>query len=519
MKNILFIVLLIFVIIPTNILAAGTCGVSGGVTGTDPYMSESASQEDLQYCITQLQGATPENTINIPTDTITWTNGTRLSIAGGIKLIGAGKNNTIITGDYTSANSTTSLITNFLISYEPTAPEDNKIFRLSGISLNGQGLSAGIIIKNMDYSNPLSNIRIDNNYLTGFDGGPGRSIEIYGYISGVADNNEATATGSKFGVEGGELNAWGRTTYAPGTATQMYFEDNIKTIDTTNSISSGSGGKYVSRFNTETYAGTGGVTPWYDVHGNQNNNTGAGMGVEIYNNTLIASNPTSKTINLIDQRGGQGFVFNNEITTSSSNDTYVKIREEWDDVTYPSENIYNLQHVHDSYYWNNTETSILFTNAARVLQDNYTLVPDVDNAPLLLIENVKFWTQRTSTFNGSIAELGSCGYLDDTNCTASGVGVGELESKPTTCTTGVGYWATDQGDWNTLGNDGILYKCTSTDTWEIYYEPYTYPHPLRGEVAPGTSTQVGRNAINVNGTRNAVKIPGSTPGRMGVTIH
>jgi hypothetical protein len=31
--------------------------------------------------------------------------------------------------------------------------------------------------------------------------------------------------------------------------------------------------------------------------------------------------------------------------------------------------------------------------------------------------------------------------------------------------------------------------------------------------------QTGRNGINVNGTRNAVTIPGSTPGRMGVTIH
>ncbi|MGB5287393.1 MAG: T9SS type A sorting domain-containing protein, partial [Ignavibacteriaceae bacterium] len=47
------------------------------------------------------------------------------------------------------------------------------------------------------------------------------------------------------------------------------------------------------------------------------------------------------------------------------------------------------------------------------------------------------------------------------------------------CTPGVGYWTTDAGTWNQNGEDGILYKCTSANTWEIYYEPLMYPHPLR----------------------------------------
>jgi hypothetical protein len=59
-----------------------------------------------------------------------------------------------------------------------------------------------------------------------------------------------------------------------------------------------------------------------------------------------------------------------------------------------------------------------------------------------------------------------------------GIGVGILASRPTTCTPGVGYWATDQGTWNTTGASGQLYKCTSPNTWTLFYEPYTYPHPL-----------------------------------------
>ncbi len=78
------------------------------------------------------------------------------------------------------------------------------------------------------------------------------------------------------------------------------------------------------------------------------------------------------------------------------------------------------------------------------------------------------------------------------------MGFGTLANRPTTCTAtadaadagkgGVGYFATDQGSWNTSasnlygvqqsGADGVLYGCSSTNTWSVILTPYTYPHPL-----------------------------------------
>lgn len=88
-----------------------------------------------------------------------------------------------------------------------------------------------------------------------------------------------------------------------------------------------------------------------------------------------------------------------------------------------------------------------------------------------LAPNVEYWNYEPS-FDGTV-----------------GVGAGTLASRPATCTTGVGYWATNQSLTDLTGLigqnpatplAGTLSECTSTDTYTDIYTPYIYPHPLRG---------------------------------------
>ena len=103
------------------------------------------------------------------------------------------------------------------------------------------------------------------------------------------------------------------------------------------------------------------------------------------------------------------------------------------------------------------------SNTARVIQNRN-----------FYVENTNQAAQSTSTtpFNGT---------------TTIGMGHGTLANRPSSCTTGVGYFAEDQGSWNANSTtvpgisgytQGDLFLCTATNTWTPYYTPYTYPHPL-----------------------------------------
>jgi hypothetical protein len=111
------------------------------------------------------------------------------------------------------------------------------------------------------------------------------------------------------------------------------------------------------------------------------------------------------------------------------------------------------QAVEPAYAWGNTYNNLQQLNLA----SEYPTIQ----------ENRDFYNQN-SNFNGS-----------------SGIGVGTLANRPSTCTEGVAYWATDQG------SNGTLYQCTAPDTWTQYYQPYVYPHPLvSGVLSPPSNLRV-----------------------------
>lgn len=132
------------------------------------------------------------------------------------------------------------------------------------------------------------------------------------------------------------------------------------------------------------------------------------------------------------------------------------------------------------YEWDDSENPVRLntnfeTNTGRTIanRDWYT-----DNS----MGTPQAQTSPTSPFNGS-----------------SGVGFGVLANRPATCTAGVGYFATDQGNWNQSGNgfgQGALFVCSASNTWTLHYTPYTYPHPL----TQGTSVMAPEPPTNTTGS-------------------
>ena len=132
------------------------------------------------------------------------------------------------------------------------------------------------------------------------------------------------------------------------------------------------------------------------------------------------------------------------------------------------------------YEWDNTASSLFHgnvgTDTLRTIANRDWYTDNSNGSPVAQ-------TSPTSPFNGT-----------------SGVGFGTLANRPTTCTPHVGYFATDQGGWNTSGNgfgQGELYSCSATNTWTVLYTPYTYPHPLVSGVTTYTwnPTIVGSGSL------------------------
>jgi len=320
----------------------------------------------------------------------------------------------------------------------------------------------------------------DHVLLEGYDGSGWRD---YGDTTSNGDGNWAAATGL-------------------GSSNFLFFEDS--TFNTASNDCQ-QGGSWVVRYNT------------FNNNGVQTHPTGGAgrargcRAWEIYGNQFV--NPTTNNFNVFFMSSGTGVVWANRAPSGISN--FVTIHSmRRNNSTYSESNSPNG--------WGYCGSS--FNGVASPWDQNTNIVTgypcidqpgrgqgdllagDFPNAvntvmgslswPHQALEPVYEWLNVWSgtgsfwaNYSPDVLQANRDYYLYTPSFNGTGgVGSGLLSARPSTCTAGVAYWATDQN---------TLYKC-SANAWTVLYTPYSYPHPL----AQGSTSNAGTVAAPSNLTAN-----------------
>jgi hypothetical protein len=459
----------------------------------DDIEPDTCSRADVQAAI---DSASDGDRVLVPSGNCTWSSGVTIPNTKGIVLQGAGIDVTTIVTDV--ANEST-LQVNVL--------PGNSLTRVTGFTWDGNlvtktGSRSQVFVSGRG----LNAFRVDHNKFIDF-----RSRALFVdvptglEISGLIDNNIFDDSGGNvqsYTVLGGPTLASGDAgdpgnvpfsrPLELGTSKNIFFEDNTFTYanqaDATGTVSAG--GRYVFRYNVIT--GTN-----IEHHGADSGGRRGVHSFEIYENEFDTSTGVWAAGHF---RSGVGVMFNNTYTGTYNGDILLAIYRScttgapiwdggcdgtnaWDENTSSFEGWRCLDQSgalfgaaqgstpssKPFYAWSNTlDASPL--DAAPTTDPSYRC----GRFPSLhMVEDRDFYNEDAS-FNGT-----------------SGIGVGTLASRPSTCTPEVGYWATDENKF---------YRCLTTDTWTFYYEPYTYPHPLQGEVAAGDYNIVISGSVTLSGT-------------------
>jgi hypothetical protein len=326
-------------------------------------------------------------------------------------------------------------------------------------------------------------------------------------VEGLVDNNNITyGRVVYYGDDSGGTkgnNRWAEPLNL-GKANAVYVEDNTITWpDGTsggylNNMDGNWGCRYVVRFNRI----QGGR---FEAHGVQSNNSRACRLWEVYNNTM--TNPAKPSYRPFLMRGGTGMIFHN-----TTDGRYVANNIYLDNLRSHQADVYRNMSwgacTGSSFVDGNTSGGAGYPcrdqigRSTDAFQWNYSSpAPKQAAAPAYIWKNIR--TDNSSEIAVSLNCVGTSAectrqstqhivesrdyFLFRPSFTGTvGVGEGPLAQRPQTCTPGVGYWATDDGEWNArkAGPDGRLYTCTAPNTWSVYYTPYTYPHPLQGGSTP-----------------------------------
>lgn len=433
---------------------------------------------------TAINSAANGDTVSVPAGSCSWS--TTITVNKDISIIGAGSSSTLITrsGDaFALSNTKTTRISGFGFTNATITlidnPVDGKSFRIDHNSFTSSSWVQSQLQSTGSCSPAAGTARmptglIDNNTFTN------HRLLPMGTNCLIADGNY-------------QAQLWARIPPKGAGTEIVYIEDNVFVNNgNPNVVDSNYAGRYVFRFNT--ISGTGGSAEIHSVQGGNR----AVQWTEIYKNTHTRTQ--SAWFPFLYYRGGTSLTWGNRLSNSGFDNKIImnNVRScrdpggtngkcsgssNWDENTggqsgyacrdqigrsYDSSqwtvgNAY-AQPLTPSYFWDNTLLN--GTQFSNVVDAGESCSPSDLNSTH--IQANRDYYNYNASFNGT-----------------SGVGMGIISNRPATCTTGVGYWATDEGEWNSNnpGADGRLYKCTATNTWTLYYTPYTYPHPLSGVTA------------------------------------
>jgi hypothetical protein len=409
-------------------------------SGLETITAASASFLDVSTAIAR---ANPGDTVIVPAGSATWSQ--RLEITKGINLIGAGIGSTVITGSYNALRNDFDPLY-FLVTYQPSDPAANDPFRLSGFTFNCGSKCGGLILKNAT-TKVIDKVRIDH---TRWQGVSGVIFVVYGSIYGVADNNVWTdGRMMRFaGLNETTINAG--FTLTNGGSDNFFLEDNTITCLNDDYFYVESNGRLCLRHNNiDCSSLAAGYWPVIHFHTEDPNANYGTLGGDVYENTFNFGSRGGRVAQL---QNGKIVFWGNEILTTSAVD--LEVSDQFDDGLNGISALADGTPLHptSNYIWSNTKNRTTILGDTRFPFVGFTNTCSV-SGEFVPTENVHFW-KHISPFTGSY-----------------GVGVGALSARPSSgLKPGVGYWATDTN---------TLYRATTSTTWETYYTPYTYPHPLR----------------------------------------
>lgn len=519
-------------IIRLSVLAAGLglgLGFSGvaeaACTGSSPTWTSTADRASVNTCVTN---ASSGDTINVTAGTATWSTPITLSSSKDVSIIGA----TVVTCTGTQASCTATDNTVLTCTSVCFGINTAASHRVSGFRMTIADTFDGFT----GSQNLSKHFRFDHNHVVGTDSftqmwvrGGSNGVHPQGVFDhNLFENVAVRPIGSDWQLDDGAPNAraqhvlWAQVITPGENGERVFIEYNHFKHDGAGIQSSDSnyGGRYVFRFNL--------IDSGFhnsEVHGSQGENRGSQV-TEIYKNNFSASEASGDggTTNF---RGGTGMIWGNlQAFAQAYGIDFTVDRSEYDEVAgnfgtfkecgvggadgnSPSgvdqqtggANGWRCRDQvgiwYDTVQWQSNPPDGSFTAWNQVTRPVYVWLNLTGGSPMsITVNNIGDVASKIVVNREFYCDAGF------TSSCANGVRTGTIGAIPATCTVGMGYWATNEGEWDSTNGataDGRLYKCTSTDTWALYYTPYTYPHPWAGGSGPG-ATGTLQGEIRVSGS-------------------